>query len=96
MNQELIQQFLVNFAPALTVLCGLIAAGIKLIGSMKNILKQSNVESILAEIEKEKAAIAENITSSKDLVNQLIQENIELKKNQEQLLEEFTKVKKGE
>lgn len=96
MNQELIQQFLVNFAPALTVLCGLIAAGIKLIGSMKNILKQSNVESVLAEIEKEKAAIAENITSSKDLVNQLIQENIELKKNQEQLLEEFTKVKKGE
>lgn len=96
MNQELIQQFLVNFAPALTVLCGLIAAGIKLIGSMKNILKQSNVESVLAEIEKEKAAIAENITASKDLVNQLIQENIELKKNQEQLLEEFTKVKKGE
>lgn len=96
MNQELIQQFLVNFAPALTVLCGLIAAGVKLIGSMKNILKQSNVESVLAEIEKEKAAIAENITSSKDLVNQLIQENIELKKNQEQLLEEFTKVKKGE
>lgn len=96
MNQELIQQFLVNFAPALTVLCGLIAAGVKLIGSMKNILKQSNVESVLAEIEKEKTAIAENITSSKDLVNQLIQENIELKKNQEQLLEEFTKVKKGE
>lgn len=96
MNQELIQQFLVNFAPALTVLCGLIAAGVKLIGSMKNILKQSNVETVLQALESEKQSIADNISNSKDLINQLVQENIELKKNQEQLLEEFTKVKKGE
>lgn len=95
MNQELINQFLVNFAPALTVLCGLIAAGVKLIGSMKNILKQSNVETVLQALEEEKQSIAENITSSKDLLNQLIQENIELKKNQEKLLEELTKVKQN-
>lgn len=96
MNQELIQQFLVNFAPALTVLCGLIAAGVKLIGSMKNILKQSNVETVLQTLESEKQSIADNISNSKDLINQLVQENIELKQNQEKLLEEFTKVKKGE
>lgn len=93
---ETVQQFLLNFAPALTVLVGLITAGVKLIGSMKNILKQSNVESVLQAIEDEKSSIADNVTSSKELVKELIRENAELKKAQQELLEEFTKVKKDE
>lgn len=96
MNQELIQQFLVNFAPALTVLAGFIAAGLKIISSMKNILSKSNVEELMAQIEAEKGTIADNIQNSKELVEQLVHENVELKKRQEELLEEFTKVKRGE
>ena len=93
---EYVQQFLLNFAPALTILVGLIASGVKLIGSMKNVLKQSNVESVLQAIEDEKASVSETVVASKEMFQKLIDENIELKKNQEALLEELTKIKKGE
>lgn len=87
-----LQNILVTYIPAITVLLGFLAGCFGFLKKMKDLLKKSNIEEITALIHDENSDLSKRIDELVTLTKQLMEENQKLKTQNGKLLAELTRI----
>lgn len=93
---ETVQQFLLNFGPALTILLSMAGICWKITRSLIKVVSESNLKNVSENIKNQIDDMKGTLNELKESNKALQIENAELRKKQLQLLEQLTRVKTGE